>query len=133
MKARLWFRVRSFGSRHANKIWLTIVVTGVVVALFGVRHEGEVRQGQICAALESGQRVDRAMIDTVLDSDEGGGIPLLDVDSFTALPPEVQDYVRDLANESAPDPRVRSLAERLAVFRETQLGPGALPTYCRAP
>lgn len=131
MKARLWFRARTFTSRHANKIWLTIVVTGVVVALFGVRHEANVREDQICSALESGQRVDRALIDTVLDGEGGGGVPLLDVDSFAALPLEVQDYVRDLATESAPDPDARSLAQRLMTFRETQLGPDALPVYCR--
>lgn len=132
MRARLWFRVRTFASRHANKIWLTIVVTGVVVALFGVRHEGEVRQDQICSALESGQRVDRALIDTVLDTEASGGVPLLDVASFAALPPEVQEYVRDLAAASAPDPGARSLAQRLATFRETQLGPDAFPSYCQA-
>lgn len=130
MRASLWFRVRTFAGRHANKIWLTIVVTGVVVALFGVRAEGTERREQICEALENGQRVDRLLINTVLDT-PGGGIPLLDVESFRSLPPEVRTYVRDLATASAPDPGARSLAARLESFRDENLGPDALPTYCQ--
>lgn len=131
MRAALWFRVRSFSSRHANKIWLTIVVTGVVVALYGVRAEGTARREQICETLENGQRVDRLLINTVLDT-PGGGVPLLDVSSFQSLPAEVQTYVRELAAASAPDPGARSLAARLESFRDENLGPDALPTYCQA-
>jgi hypothetical protein len=133
MRAALWFRVRTFASRHANKIWLGILAAGLTVALFGIRNEADVRRQQDCEALRNGQRVDRLLIDTVLDSSSGPGIPLLDIASFAALPPEVQTYVRDLAAASAPDPKAQSLAERLEMFRDEHLSPSVLPDYCRAP
>lgn len=132
MKAALWFRVRAFATRHANKIWLCIVVSGVTLALVGIRNEGTERREQICDALTNGQRVDRLLIDTVLETPTRG-IPLLDVESFGSLPPAVQTYVRDLASEaSAPTPDApASLAERLEAFRDENLGADDLPEYCR--
>jgi hypothetical protein len=126
----LWLRARQFASDHANKIWLAIIVLGLVAALAGIRNEGDVRRAEMCEFARNGQRADRLLIDTVLEP--GPGIPLLDVESFASLPAAVQTYLRDLAIASTPtpDPDGDSLAERLQAHRDEQLGPEALPSYC---
>lgn len=85
------------------------------------------RRGQICDALRASQQTDRALIDTVLDTE--GGPSLLEPESFAALPPEVRTYIRELASQ-VPEGPGQSLAERLTTFRDERLGLDDLPAFC---
>jgi hypothetical protein len=142
MRAGLWYRTRGFVDRHTQKIWLLIVVGGVVVALYGVRWEADERaqaidatsataRAQTCDGLRNDQRLDRLLIDTVLEQPEGAGGSLLDLPSYRALPTEVQTYLRELALSMQPSPDATSLAERLEAFRDEHLGADDLPAYCQ--
>lgn len=145
MRAFLRWRVWEFAKRHAAVIavvWVT-VIAGVAVA--GVRWEASERDRQdevatlraradLCDFARRSQRSDRLLIDTVLDDSDSGGVPLLDVESFNALPQSVQTYVRDLAAGGDAEPEEGpSLAERLADFRDENLGTDDLPEFCRTP
>lgn len=149
MKARLWFRFHQFVDRHAAKIAVVLVVAGTSAGLAGVRWEAgqradkdqatlaaidaaaNDRRVQICDWARRSQRADRLLIATVLET-PSTGIPLLDVPSYQSLPPAVQEYVREIATAGDPPPEGASLAERLATYRDENLGPDDLPTYCVA-
>lgn len=126
MRAALWYRIRVWVSLHANKLWLVIIVAGVVGAMAGSRWEAGNREQAICDWAIHQQTIDRTLIDTVLQP--AAGNPILDVPSFTALPPEVQTYLRDIA--AAPTGDTDTLARRLQRFRDEHLGDDDLPAYC---
>jgi hypothetical protein len=138
-----WLRTKGFAARHATVLVVLGMTAVSATALAGVRWEAGQREdatarsddrarAQICTALESAQDTDRLLINTVLDDpDDGGGVPLLDVEAYNDLPPSVQQYVRELAAAQVPGPDdARSLAERLEAFRDEHLGRDDLPTFC---
>lgn len=127
MRAAIWYRLRVWTSRHANKLWLVIVVAGVFGAMAGSRWEASNREQAICDWATHQQAIDRTLIDTVL-ADPAQGNPILDVASFAALPPEVQTYLRDIA--ATPSGDTDTLARRLERFRDEHLGADDLPAYC---
>lgn len=126
-----WNRAVAFNRRHATIVVLLGITAVAVAAVIGLQNEQHQRQAQICDSFVRGQATDRLLIDTVLqDSGGGGGVPLLDVASYNQLPPEVQKYVRDLAAASEPDDSGDPLAERLARFRDENLGADDVPAFC---
>lgn len=151
MKATLWARFRMFVDSHAAKIAVAVVVGGAIAMGAGLRWEATTRadaieaeakhravqieaaaaerRDEVCEALDKGQRIDRALIATVLDGGNGG-VPLLDVPAYQGLPPNVQLYVQQLAAGTPGAEPGDTLAERLAAFRDEFLGPDDLPAYC---
>lgn len=149
MRARVWFRVRTFIDEHAAKITAALVVGGVAASLIGLRYESTERRerdriaieqiqqsaltsrSETCEGLRSGQRTDRLLIDTVLET-PAAGIPLLDVPTYTSLPPLIQQYLREISEGGDPGDG-ETLAERLAAYKEEHLGSDDLPAFCLDP
>lgn len=150
MKPSLWFRFRSFGSRHAMKIALVIVAVAAVAALAGVRwearHRAEAAASTLAAAVES-DRIAAAerrrqicqesrnlralvseLIDTAVGDDPNGGVRFDEVPSFRSMPASVQQFLRDYAAAQARGEEGPDLAERLRTFQEDRLGD--LPEFC---
>lgn len=138
MKPSRRYRARMFVDRHAAKIALTVVVAASFAGMAGLRWEANQRQDRIDAA--AAERRDqicdearnlRALVSELIDTavgDDPEGLPLTTLDSFHALPVEVQNYLRDLAAAAAARPEGPSLAERLRLFQQTRLA--ELPEFC---
>lgn len=138
-----WVRAKLFAADHALAIIVVAFTLAGTIAVGGVRWEARERaeadaaqvvagRAEVCEALRSGQATDRLLIDTVLERSPTSGVPLLNVESFGELPPAVQQYLRDLADEARPDPDDGpTLAERLEAFRDTHLTEDDLPEFCR--
>lgn len=127
-------RVGAWIDRHASVLALAAALAVGVGSILGVRAEARIRAEsdaeqpeQICEAFRLQQRITMALIDAVLEPG-AGELPLLSPESFSELPESVQAYLYELVNLT-PDTG-SSLAERLARFRESYLGPDHLPAYC---
>lgn len=149
MKPSLWFRFRSFGSRHAMKIALGLAVCAMAVAVAGVRwearHRAEGAASTLAAAVESDRiaaaerrqqicqesRNLRALVSELIDTavgDGSAGVRFDEVPSFHAMPMSVQRFLRDYAAAQSRGEEGPDLAERLRTFQEERLG--ELPAFC---
>jgi hypothetical protein len=138
-------RVAGWAERHVLVIVLAIafaVGVGIPAAsrLEAIRRAEAVeeaateRRAQICDAIRASQDVDRALIDSVLEPSTGNpGASLLSPESFSALPPEVQRYLVELASDTPADEPGSTLADRLRTLRDEKLGDDDLPAYCLNP
>lgn len=136
-----WFRLRQFVNRHASKLALGLVVAATFAGMAGLRWEADQRQdridgaaverrSQICAEARNLRVLVSELIDTAVAGDDDG-LPLTTLDSFHALPPEVQTYLRDLAAVAGDRSDSPGLAERLREFQRTRLA--ELPAFCTGP
>lgn len=135
MKLPLWVRRAESGLRDHLLVVVMVLafVVGVIVP-YGVRSVDErsqhERRAEVCVAFQQQQDVTRALIDSVLVAPSSTGAALLAPESFAALPPESQTYLRELSELIPSETRGGSLAERLKSFRDEQLGSDDLPAYC---
>lgn len=135
-------RLQRWARNHAIALVVLFVAAGFTITAQVVITQDEQndaadaaealeRRAEICEAFKKSQQTDRLLIDTVLQEDGGQGIPLLDVPAYEGLPEDIKVYIRQIAEGVPPGPNdPPDLAERLAKFRDENLGRDDLPEFC---
>lgn len=107
---------------HPLTIAYLLIIAVFAFALWGVQHEESERRSALCETVNDQQAVLADLLETVLDDDGSGGLPLTALPEFQQLDPDTQDYLSALEALSAQDDP-DSLDDRLRRFAAERLVP----------